>query len=375
MNAPRDDAPDSVPHDAWLREALRHAPDADALPPSTLSETILRQARAATARAAPPQPPSFGQRLAAAWSWLGRPPVAAGFASVMVAGVVGLMWWDRPIEESLPPRDAAVPAAAPMAAPASMPSIAAVPAQTPAPATTPAPTTPPAPVAAEPTRAPAPSTRRAPALAQAPAREVAPPGAAGATAPPAPRPAEAPVVADATAPAAPSAAPPAAIQESRAAAAAADADARAERTERARSATTLSKAAPPAALAARRDFAAPAMSIGGLRSAIAAQPERWRWSRGGGERRAVQGPLDTWLGQLDGATASRWQAEAADTSASRDEAAPSLQLWLDGRLHSTLRLDAGGVVLEPAAASARQRATLPASTSEALRAALEQATR
>ena len=370
MNAPRDDAPDGVAHDAWLREALRHAPDADALPPSTLSETILRQARAATARAAPPQAPSFGRRLAAAWSWLGRPPVTAGFASVMVAGVVGLMWWDRPIEESLPPRDAAVPAAAPMVAPASMPSIAAVPAPTPAPV--PAPAAPPAPVAAEPARAPAPSTRRAPApaVAQAPAREVAPSGAAGATAPPAPRPAEAPAVADATAPAAPPAA--AAMQESRAAAA--EADARAERSERARSATALSKAAAPAALAARRDVA-PALSIGSVRSAIASQPERWRWSRGGGEQRAVQGQLETWLGQLDGATASRWRAEASDPSPSRDEAATILQLWLDGRLHSTLRLDAGGVVLEPAAASARQRATLPASATEALRAALEQATR
>ena len=33
--------------DAWLREALRHAPDADAAPPRDLSETILAQARAA----------------------------------------------------------------------------------------------------------------------------------------------------------------------------------------------------------------------------------------------------------------------------------------------------------------------------------------
>ena len=27
--------------DAWLREALRHAPDSDALPPSGVSEAIL----------------------------------------------------------------------------------------------------------------------------------------------------------------------------------------------------------------------------------------------------------------------------------------------------------------------------------------------
>ena len=33
--------------DAWLREALRHAPDSDALPPSGVSEAILLKARAA----------------------------------------------------------------------------------------------------------------------------------------------------------------------------------------------------------------------------------------------------------------------------------------------------------------------------------------
>ena len=35
--------------DAWLREALRHAPDSDALPPSGVSEAILLKARAARA--------------------------------------------------------------------------------------------------------------------------------------------------------------------------------------------------------------------------------------------------------------------------------------------------------------------------------------
>ena len=33
--------------DAWLREALRHAPDSDAVPPSGVSEAILLKARAA----------------------------------------------------------------------------------------------------------------------------------------------------------------------------------------------------------------------------------------------------------------------------------------------------------------------------------------
>ncbi len=34
-------------HDPWLREALRHAPDAGAEPPAALSDAILAQARAA----------------------------------------------------------------------------------------------------------------------------------------------------------------------------------------------------------------------------------------------------------------------------------------------------------------------------------------
>ncbi len=95
--------------DAWLREALRHAPDSDALPPSGISEAILSKARAA-ARAARPGPRRDDARrttppanaFAAFWSWLARPPVAAGFASVMAATLVGLMWWDGPIDETLP---------------------------------------------------------------------------------------------------------------------------------------------------------------------------------------------------------------------------------------------------------------------------------
>jgi hypothetical protein len=95
--------------DAWLREALRHAPDSGATPPSVLNDAILAQARAAAAR---PTTTRSNKReearrqstnpLLALWDWLARPPVAAGFASVMAATLVGLMWWDRPMDEAMP---------------------------------------------------------------------------------------------------------------------------------------------------------------------------------------------------------------------------------------------------------------------------------
>jgi len=92
--------------DAWLREALRHAPDANAAPPSGVSEAILLKARAAARTAAPAARRGSGgaqaNPLLAIWDWLARPPVAAGFASVMAATLVGLMWWDRPMDEGMP---------------------------------------------------------------------------------------------------------------------------------------------------------------------------------------------------------------------------------------------------------------------------------
>lgn len=97
--------------DAWLREALRHAPDASAAPPTPLSEAILAQARAATAsgrRAGASK--LLSDRLFALWDALARPPVAAAFATVMVATIVGLLWWDRPLDETMPRPPASVAA-------------------------------------------------------------------------------------------------------------------------------------------------------------------------------------------------------------------------------------------------------------------------
>lgn len=106
MNEPGDEARD--PH---LREALRHAPDAQLQAPSRLSEFILQEARA---KARNPQhvgapAPGWARRV---WAWLARPAVATGFAGVMAATLVGLMWWDQPMDEALPrsPAPAAAPA-------------------------------------------------------------------------------------------------------------------------------------------------------------------------------------------------------------------------------------------------------------------------
>ena len=107
-----DDGPRSSPsssgpeHDAWLREALRHAPDASASPPPSLREAILAEARAAARAGSTRQPAasaSLLERALAFWSWLARPQVAAGFASVMAATLVGMLWWDRPIDETMLP--------------------------------------------------------------------------------------------------------------------------------------------------------------------------------------------------------------------------------------------------------------------------------
>ncbi len=115
MTTPGRDDPE---RDAWLRAALAHAPDADIAAPPALSAAILRGAAHPPRAAAP----ALGQRLLDAWSWLARPPVAAAFASVMLATVVGVMWWGRPIDEAMPRPPAALrseaPAAAAVAAPA-----------------------------------------------------------------------------------------------------------------------------------------------------------------------------------------------------------------------------------------------------------------
>ena len=142
-----------------------------AAPPAALRESILAQARAATAsRSAMPAAAARQSRpaaLASFWAWLARPPVASGFAGLMAAVLVGLMWWDQPMDLARPaPASPAAERAAP--APETSPTAATPTAATPATAptvATPAPT-PPAPALAETTPAPAMGARAPAASAE-----------------------------------------------------------------------------------------------------------------------------------------------------------------------------------------------------------------
>ncbi|HEY0820025.1 MAG TPA: hypothetical protein VGD46_14670, partial [Rhizobacter sp.] len=89
------------PRDPHLREALRHAPDAHLQAPPALGDLILKEARA---KARDPGGATASSRGAARrlWDWLARPAVATGLAGVMAATLVGLMWWDQPMDEALP---------------------------------------------------------------------------------------------------------------------------------------------------------------------------------------------------------------------------------------------------------------------------------
>jgi len=350
MTTPRDEPP----RDAWLREALRHAPDADAAPSAELSAAILRQARDAVKATVRPRAPSHP--LLQLWSWLARPPVAAGFATVMVATLVGVMWWDRPLDASLPRYQ---PPAA---------TVAQSPPPTPAPA--------PASIAAPPTAAAPPRAQEAEAKAATRAAKEAAPAVAARREDARERAsterARATVDSDsrarnaAPAPAAalppPAASPaPAPANESPARPALADArDAAAAQRGAAAQGLAKSAPAPAAALAQRRqEVATPTPLID--------QPERWTWQRTGAEQ-AMTPAVQRWLAQLDRTV--RWQpADAAPPATG----VVVLRLWRDGALHATLQLGSDTAWLMPAG-GAPLMAPLSPATSAALQAALIDAT-
>ena len=324
---------DDLPRDAWLREALRHAPDAEAAPPPKLNETILRMGRAAVAppreeRAAPmlqrtsPTLPSGtvaggGMRdaLAALWARLLRPPVAAGFALVFLSTVVGVMWMGRPIEEAGAPREETI-AAAPQAAPA------------------PAQVVPPKPKAeTPPVVAAAPSARKAEPPPQAKVEKAAP----------------------AAAPAPTQAAPAANEMAARDLASA-------ERRESA--ARSMSPAAPAAvAPAAPASTAIETPSLSNLRFEIRRKAEAWTWQRDEGEQRPMDEAMQNWIAQADRTTRPAWQHGAAAGA----QVSTTLRFTRDGVVRAVLRLGPAGAQLtrggktESVTLSAGQAAALQSS--------------
>jgi hypothetical protein len=351
---------------------LRHAPDAQVEPPAALSALILNEARAkARDAAAPARAPRHP--FLALWDWLARPSIATGFAGVMVATLVGLMWWDQPMDEAMPRQPARA------TAPSAPPSLAEAPVVA-------APAAPRAEAPRRAAQAPRPASRKtapeadkranqaaAPAAATAPARardELSTDGATEAEHREAATPTPAPI----TTPAAPpSPAPaPAAMADTAPATTAPVAGAlakakSAEELKRQRSANFAADIRGRTAKAeandsAARQAAAARVSLASVRAAIAAEPARWAWQRGSGPVHDMNDTVYAWLAQLDGAAGTAWQSTASENTS----ASPSgeLKLLRDGQLVHTLRLADQGVLWKNGQST--WRTELPAATLQAL---------
>jgi len=290
----RPDEPDKPDEpDEHFRAALRHAPDADVSAPADISAQIL----AAAHRSAGEQPAPPASSRAARGRWWLQPWGASGaLATVLMAGVVGLMWRGEapgPAREEAAPQVAQVPVTAPLptttAAPTTADAQATPPAPAPALATPPAATQPrvlaAAPAVKPPTKTAAQPMAPEPSETVASARDAAAAVAAAA-----------PVQAAPTAPAAPPP-PPAAAANLRAA----------QRAAQEQSAAAPPTAAAPAAVARLR---APAGA------SIAPQPP-WRTAPQPGDPMTWQ-PADrllppdaAWFARLAELSAGRWQPLAA----------------------------------------------------------------
>jgi hypothetical protein len=382
--------------DAWLHQALRHAPDASATPPQALRDAILAKARSAVRRQ-PAARRSMIDRFAEFWSWLARPPVAAGFASVMAATLVGLMWWDRPMDEALPPpslRRTEPPRAAPTVPnPATSPDTAAA-AKTAAPRA----------FLAEPRqddRRASNSLSASPAATPFPEKSQSGSNTNSQNLPAATaiakkgEPAPAPTTNATTAAA--DAQGPVTMQAPRTAPAETRADAS---TNDAKSADALAAtpraetlAAKPESALRQRDAAPTRAAAGSFDAGAAATPRAFAaapmadllnsivqdapsWSRptASGDVVALDEATQAWLASVDAATTGRWQ-QAEGNRLTHLESAPgsavqTLLLHRDGRSSVIVRIDSGGVFFElqpgsawfaplPVEALARLRAALP----------------
>lgn len=117
--------------DEHLRQALRHAPDADVSAPAYLRAQIVAAAHRSTAQPAAAKPASrWGARMVPRWG------ASGALATVALAGFIGLMWRGE-TPAPMADKPAPVVAQAPARARASAPALALAPA--PAPATSGAP--------------------------------------------------------------------------------------------------------------------------------------------------------------------------------------------------------------------------------------------
>lgn len=333
--------------DAHLREALRHAPDAQVQPPPDLSRFILDEARAKARDAAVP-PRSKPGLLTQLWHWLARPSVATGFAGVMAATLVGMMWWGRPMDEALPPRHEPEVAAAPASvSPATSAAAAAAARAEDMRAQKEAPP--------EALRKPAPKAVKPQPEAQPPAQEKkedlarsAP--AQSATPAPAAATPSAPMVAAAPPPPTGGAAPAGVAVDAAEPARSRAADARRAKVAEAFSPSNSAETPP---------------SIAALRADIASAPARWTWQRPGEAAQPMNDNVYAWLAELDAVTGNRWLARQARESAPL--LGRELRLLRDGQVQHSLRLSEAGALWQQGQAS--WQASLPLSAVQALEAA------
>jgi hypothetical protein len=374
--------------DRYLQGALRHAPDAQLGPAPALSDAILKEARA---KARDPAPSRLAKRggLLALWDALARPSVATGFAGVMAAVLVGVMWWGQPMDEALPRRPA--PADAPVAAMAPRPSAPDLPGLPPQAAEgalrTPAPKAADAPVDAAARR----QEREAAATQSRAVASESKKKAERADSQPPPAPAPSPAAAPKPTPAPPALPPEPAADAAPAATAAAAGD-----LARPAPAMTAKARAPAPAPGAQRmqesavaggragnteGFTAPSApteararsadraALAGLRAALATEPAAWAWQRGDGPAHSMDEALRGWLSRLDATAGDAWQARTPDTAAPRGR---ELRLMREGRVVHSLRLTGNAVLWERDGGGPVQ-AVLPSATLGALQQALDEA--